>query len=151
MRVSPVFRTQLKKITEQYLGLKDALVKDDNIAAQKSAEAFLNALTKVDIKLLTDQEAHNHWMLIVKEVYSSATSISKTSDIEVQRNHFKHLSAHLIKAVKLFGVDQEVYEQFCPMANDNKGAYWLSQFKEIKNPYFGKAMSTCGETKATIK
>ncbi|MHB1108405.1 MAG: DUF3347 domain-containing protein, partial [Lutibacter sp.] len=149
--VSTAFKNQLEKVFDEYLILKDALADDDNSATKKSAAALLIATAKVDMKLLSNQEAHNHWMLIGKEIKASATSISKTSDIAIQRNHFKHLSAHLIKAVKLFGVSQEVYEQFCPMANDNKGAYWLSLSKEIKNPYFGKAMSTCGETKSTIK
>lgn len=149
--VSTAFKNQLKKVFDEYLILKDALADDDNSATQKSAAALLNATAKVDMKLLSNQEAHNHWMLIGKEIKASATSISKTSDIAIQRNHFKYLSAHLIKAVKLFGVGQEVYEQFCPMADDNKGAYWLSLSKKIKNPYFGKAMSTCGETKTTIK
>jgi Cu(I)/Ag(I) efflux system membrane fusion protein len=149
--VSNVFQNQLKKVFEQYLLLKDALTNDDHKTTQKAAVTLLNAMSKIDMKLLTNQEAHNHWMLISKEITTSATSISKTTDIAVHRNHFQHLSAHLIKAVKLFGVDQEVFEQFCPMADDNKGAYWLSLSKEIKNPYFGKAMFTCGETKTTIK
>jgi len=149
--VSKDFQNQLKKVFDEYLILKDAFAKDDNSAAQKAAKGLSNSMAKVNMKLLTDDEANNHWMLISKEINASATSISKTSDIEVQRNHFKHLSAHLIKAVKLFGVDQQVYEQFCPMADDNKGAYWLSLSKEIKNPYLGKGMSTCGETKTIIK
>ncbi len=149
--VSTAFKNQFKKAFQQYILLKDAFVNDDYKLAQKSAIELVNSMAKIDMKLLTDNDAHNHWMLISKEINASATSISKTSEIEVQRNHFKHLSAHLIKAVKLFGVDQQVYEQFCPMANDNKGAYWLSLSKEIKNPYFGKSMPTCGETKTTIK
>ncbi|MDP3352445.1 MAG: efflux RND transporter periplasmic adaptor subunit [Flavobacteriaceae bacterium] len=149
--VSKDFQNQFKKVFEQYILLKDALVNDNNSTAQKSAATLLNAMAKVDIKLLTNQEAHNHWMLINKEIKVSATSISKTSEIAVQRNHFKHLSAHLIKAVKLFGVSQQVYEQFCPMADDNKGAFWLSLSKEIKNPYYGKSMLTCGEIKNEYK
>ena len=62
---------------------------------------MVNSMAKVDMKLLTDQDAHNHWMLISKEINTSATTISKTSGIAIQRNHFKHLSAHLIKGVKL--------------------------------------------------
>ncbi|MDD3723890.1 MAG: efflux RND transporter periplasmic adaptor subunit [Lutibacter sp.] len=149
--VSKDFQNQLKKAFDQYIILKDDLEKDDHSATQKSAETLLNAMTKIDMKLLSNQEAHNHWMVISKEINASATSISKTSAIAVQRNHFKHLSAHLIKAVKLFGINQQVYEQFCPMADDNKGAYWLSLSKDIKNPYFGEAMPTCGETKSIIK
>lgn len=149
--VSKDFENQLKKVFDQYILLKDAFTKDDNNSAQKTAQELVNVMTKVDMKLLTDQKAHNHWMLISKEIKASATSISKTSDITVQRNHFKHLSAHLIKAVKLFGVDQQVYVLFCPMADGNKGAYWLSRSKEIKNPYYGEAMLTCGEVTKEIK
>ncbi len=148
--VAKAFQNQLKKVFEQYLLLKDAFVNDDNNFAQKTAKELLSAMTKMDMKLLSDYEAHNHWMTIGKEITTSATSISKTSELEVQRGHFKHLSAHLIKAVKLFGVDQRVYEEFCPMADDNKGASWLSLSKEIKNPYYGKAMLNCGEIKSII-
>ncbi|MFD2101818.1 DUF3347 domain-containing protein, partial [Flagellimonas iocasae] len=110
-----------------------------------AAKKVLSALEHVDMKQLTDKKAHGHWMTISKEISNSANSISKISDIKAQRDHFKHLSAHLSKGVKLFGVDQKIYEQFCPMADNNKGAYWLSTTKEIKNPYFGEAMLTCGE------
>ena len=52
----------------------------------------------------------------------------------------------------MFGTTGEtIYYQYCPMARDNKGAYWLSAVEEIKNPYFGDAMLTCGENKAVIK
>ena len=43
-----------------------------------------------------------------------------------------------------------VYYQFCPMAFDSKGAYWLSESNSIQNPYFGKKMIDCGETKETL-
>jgi hypothetical protein len=36
------------------------------------------------------------------------------------------------------------------MANNNKGALWLSEVKEIKNPYFGSKMLTCGSVKKQI-
>jgi Cu(I)/Ag(I) efflux system membrane fusion protein len=80
----------------------------------------------------------------------AAEKIMESEDISTQRDHFKHLSAHLSKAVQLFGVGQTVYKQFCPMADDNAGAYWLSLSEEIKNPYYGSAMLTCGETVETI-
>ena len=102
------------------------------------------------MKQLSDHNAHNHWMAISKEITESASSISEISDIEKQRSHFKHLSAHLSKGVKLFGVNQKVYEQFCPMADNNKGAYWLSLNEPIKNPYLGAKMLTCGDTKTVI-
>jgi Cu(I)/Ag(I) efflux system membrane fusion protein len=81
----------------------------------------------------------------------SANSISKSSDIKVQRDHFKHLSSHLINAIKLFGINKKVFVEFCPMANSNKGAYWLSNEEKILNPYYGQAMLTCGEVKQIIE
>ena len=41
-------------------------------------------------------------------------------------------------------------ERAWQMANDDKGGYWLSIEKEIKNPYFGSKMLKCGEVKGTI-
>ncbi len=151
LQVSKTFKGQLEKVFENYLDLKDALVKDEAAAAKKGVDKLLATLKKVDMKLLTDHEAHNHWMTISKEIKSSTEAIGKTSDIEKQRGHFKHLSAHLSKGVRLFGVDKEVYEQFCPMADNNQGAYWLSLEKIINNPYMGSKMLTCGSTESTIK
>ncbi|WP_435413635.1 DUF3347 domain-containing protein, partial [Psychroserpens mesophilus] len=131
--------------------LKDALVKEDSKNTSVNASSLLNNLSKIDMKLLSDNNAHTHWMSIIKEIQSSATSISKTSDIKAQRDHFKHLSSHLINAVQLFGVKEKVYVEFCPMADDNNGAYWLSTEEKVINPYFGEAMLTCGEVKQVIE
>ncbi|HRW43647.1 MAG TPA: efflux RND transporter periplasmic adaptor subunit [Flavobacteriaceae bacterium] len=144
------FKEQLKQVFTAYLKLKDDLVNDNSSKANTSAKDVILALESVDMKQLTDKNAHDHWMTISKEISKSANAISETSNIEKQRGHFKHLSAHLSKGIKLFGVNQKVYEQFCPMADNNKGAYWLSITKEIKNPYFGEAMLTCGEVKDEI-
>ena len=144
------FKGQLEQVFNAYIKLKDGFVGDDSAAASAAAKELVNAMKKVDMKQLTDHEAHNHWMTISKEVSGSASSISDISDIEEQRSHFKHLSAHLSKGVKLFGVNQKVYEQFCPMADNNNGAYWLSLDEAIKNPYLGAKMLTCGDNKTVI-
>ena len=144
------FKGQLEEVFNAYIKLKDAFVSDDSGAASTLTKTLLSAMKKVDMKQLTDHNAHNHWMTISKEITESATSISKISDIEKQRGHFKHLSAHLSKGVKLFGVNQKVYEQFCPMADNNKGAYWLSLKEKIQNPYYGSKMLGCGDNKLVI-
>lgn len=149
--VSNKFQGQLKQVFDAYLNVKDALVNDDGAVAQKEAEQIEESLGKVDMKLLKDKEAHNHWMTIQKELKASSNAMASTSDIKEQRGHFKHLSAHMISSVQLFGVNQKVYTNYCPMADSNKGAYWLSIEKEIRNPYYGEAMMTCGEIKATLE
>ncbi|MBP41707.1 MAG: efflux transporter periplasmic adaptor subunit [Aequorivita sp.] len=151
LEVSEKFQQQLNSVYNEYINLKDALVKEDSKSTSTSASTLLNNLTKVNMKLLSDNKAHNHWMSLEKEIKSSATSISETSDIKLQRNHFKHLSSHLINAVQLFGVNEKVYLEFCPMADNNKGAFWLSKEEKVINPYFGDAMLTCGEVKQIIE
>ena len=151
LTVSEKFQEQLKVVYNDYINLKDALVKEDSKNTSVNTTSLLVNLGKVDMKLLSDNNAHTHWMSLVKEIQSSATSISKTSDIKGQRDHFKHLSSHLINAVQLYGVNEKVYVEFCPMADNNNGAYWLSKEEKVINPYFGEAMLTCGEVKQVIE
>ena len=149
--VSNKFQGQLKQVFEDYILLKDALVNDDAKNAQQAGKQIIRSLKNVDMKLLSDEKAHNHWMTIQKELNTSANAISSNTDISKQRGHFKHLSAHMISSVQLFGVNENVYIQFCPMADNNKGAYWISLEEEVRNPYYGEAMLTCGEVRDTLK
>ncbi|NNE78494.1 MAG: efflux RND transporter periplasmic adaptor subunit, partial [Pricia sp.] len=151
LKVSNKFQGQLKKVFEGYILIKDALVADNAGKAQSSAKEIGESLAKVDMKLLEDEKAHNHWMTLQKEIKASANAVANASEIAEQREHFKHLSAHMISSIQLFGIDQTVYTNYCPMADSNKGAYWLSLEKEIRNPYYGEAMLTCGEVKATLQ
>lgn len=150
MVVSKQFQQQLNNVFEIYLNLKDALVADNGNKAKMAAQNLLKQLSKVDMELLTNNEAHTQWMAIHTEIKTLTTNISKTSDIEIQRDHFKDISTQLIKAIKLFGINKMVYEQFCPMANDDHGAYWLSTSAAINNPYFGSKMLKCGSTTTII-
>ncbi|MDD7913325.1 efflux RND transporter periplasmic adaptor subunit [Polaribacter ponticola] len=151
LKVSAKFQKHLKVIYNEYINLKNALIKEDSKSSSTSALTLVNNLNKVDMKLLSDKKAHNHWMKLEREIKSSASSISETSAIKVQRDHFKYLSTHLMNAVQLFGINEKVYVEFCPMADNNKGAFWLSKEEKVINPYFGEAMLTCGEVKQVIE
>tara|TARA_B110000902_G_scaffold188594_1_gene213480 strand:- start:9556 stop:10119 length:564 start_codon:yes stop_codon:yes gene_type:complete len=151
LSVSKGFQNQLKAVFNDYIKLKDALVKDDSNNLVGQSKKLLDNLSKVDMKLLSDTKAHNHWMSLEKEIKASAFSISKTSNIKGQRNHFKPLSSSIANALEVFGINEKVYHQFCPMADNNNGAYWLSREEKVMNPYFGAAMLTCGEVKQVIE
>ena len=87
-----------------------------------------------------------------KSVAVNAAKITTASDIEVQRASYSTLSNDFIALIKKSGLNSgELYVDYCPMALNDKGAYWVSNNKEIKNPYFGDKMLTCGEVKETIK
>ena len=145
------FKQQLQMVFEAYIGTKEALVEDDMNSVQQNARLLLNNLDKVDMKLLSDQGSHQHWMIAEKQMRMSATAIEVSDDINEQRNHFKELSIAITSAVQMYGIGQVVYNQFCPMADDNKGAYWLSNDKNVLNPYFGSAMIACGSVKQVIE
>jgi len=151
IKVSPEFQEQLSTVFTSYLAIKDALVNDNNNLAQKAAITFQENLEKVDMKLLKDSKSHNLWMLILKELKTSSSNISNLDDIKTQREHFIPLSNTISKAVEVFGINKKIYKQFCPMANNDKGAYWLSTDENIKNPYFGEMMLKCGTVEAVIE
>ena len=76
--------------------------------------------------------------------------ISLGNDIEEKRLAFINLSNEMINIVKVFGAQDTVYIVHCPMADDNKGADWISFENEVLNPYFGDKMLRCGKVKQTI-
>lgn len=151
IKVSTAFQNQLKTVLNVYLKLKDALAKDDSKNVLAESKRLVFNLSEVDMKQLVDKEAHNQWMILEKKLKALATTISKTPHIKEQRNHFKYLSSHLINAIQLFGVNEKVFVNFCPMADNDKGAYWLSKEEKVINPYFGNKMLTCGEVKQVIE
>jgi hypothetical protein len=109
------------------------------------------AVEKVDMKLLAGV-AHNDWMNYLAPIQTSLREIQASADIETQRKAFSTLSGNLYKSIKAFGLgDKEVYYEFCPMAFNNEGAYWLSDQEQIRNPYFGDKMLTCGNVVEKLK
>ncbi|MFY0630019.1 MAG: efflux RND transporter periplasmic adaptor subunit [Flavobacteriaceae bacterium] len=150
LKVDIKFQSQLKKVFDQYIILKDALIKGDVKIATRASSTMLKNLASVDMKLVKGS-AHNSWMQLSEQLKEYTKSLNSTTDIKRQRNHFKPLSASLIMVVEKFGINQQVYSQFCPMADGNKGGSWLSLEDKVLNPYYGDAMLTCGEVTKTIK
>ena len=149
--VSNDFKEQLKLVFNAYIKVKEALVEDDFNMVKENAGLLLKNLDQVEMELITDSESHQHWMQAEKAMQKSASAIVASENIDAQRTHFKELSKALTSAVQMYGIGQSVYNQFCPMANDNQGAYWLSNDKNVLNPYFGSAMLACGSVKQVIQ
>jgi Cu(I)/Ag(I) efflux system membrane fusion protein len=150
LEVSSQFQGQLKDLVDDYISLKNALVLGENNNAHRISKELLITLADVNMKLLTDVQSRTVWTEIEMQLKGVSLALSKTTKIEKQRVHFMNLSNAMTKAIHRFGIDQKVYQQLCPMANDNKGASWLSYEMEIKNPYFGKVMLNCGNTVSEI-
>ena len=84
-------------------------------------------------------------------VKEAIKSIMESTDVEDQRKHFMTVSAAIEKLVDGQVESGIVYKQYCPMAFGNTGAYWISDSKEIRNPYFGDKMLKCGRIDAKIE
>ncbi len=150
MNVSMDFTMQLNSVFDQYIVLKNSFVQGYIKKVIQAGNEVQNALSKVDMKLLTG-DAHMKWMDLSGNLDKQIKLIISSGKIEEQRMAFSEFSNQLYLTVKTFGLmEKTAYYQFCPMAFDGKGAYWLSEIKDIRNPYFGKKMNDCGETKETM-
>ncbi|GAB4340163.1 MAG: DUF3347 domain-containing protein [Flammeovirgaceae bacterium] len=126
-------KAQTQTIYETYLEMKDALVATDFNKTQMAAKQLGASLESIGQKEGSD---------IIKK---DADLIANATDVEKQREAFYSLSRTIYALTKTVKpVDSEIYKQYCPMAFNDKGAFWLSKDKEIKNPYFGDKMLTCG-------
>ncbi len=145
------FKEQLQGVYDQYILMKDAFVATDAVQVAKYGRLVKTGLDKVDMELL-DGELHMIWMDQLKKLNSEIEKIYSSTDIEQQRLSFAAFNAAFYESLKRIGLQHgTVYYQYCPMAFNDKGAYWLSNKKEIENPYFGEKMLSCGETRETIE
>jgi len=155
--ITPQFKTvdenvakHIKEVIDNYLLLKDNLVKTDTASTIKLAIMLKNSIEGFDTKLLIAGQ---------KEVYeknSTAIKIElegmiKLTNITQQREVFAELTENVYQLAIAFGYSKALYYEHCPMALNDKGATWLSTESEIKNPYFGDEMMSCGSIKEKIK
>jgi Protein of unknown function (DUF3347) len=141
----------IKEIVSHYLHIKNALANDNGSEAASGGKAMEEAIRKMDKSLLT-AEQKKVYDDIEDDLKEHAEHIGKNGDkIEHQRSHFSMMSEDMYDLAKAFGGGMALYHDHCPMYNENKGAMWLSEVKEIRNPYLGAKMPTCGTVEELIK
>lgn len=148
--VSP-FTSPVNGILHIYFHMKNAFVNDDDKAAASAGNEMVKVLNNFDMDILRDDE-RKQFEDIADDIKEHAEHIgANTGNIKHQREHFVMISKNMYDLVKTSSAGQQIYVDYCPMYNDNKGATWLSETKEIKNPYFGNAMLTCGKVTETLQ
>jgi Cu(I)/Ag(I) efflux system membrane fusion protein len=149
-KVNPDFKKQLTRVYDQYLSFKNALVESDPVKARQELNKLKDALENTDMTLLKGN-AHGAWMDQLNKMNEAISTVNGEADLELQRRAMAPISDALYRSIKQFGIQkEEVYYQYCPMAIENQGAFWLSEVEDINNPYFGETMLKCGETRETI-
>ena len=150
--VDPKVAASLTGIVNHYLHIKNALANDNGDEAASGAKAMRKVVDKLDKSFFT-AEQKAVYDRDLEELIEHAEHIGTNGDnIKHQRSHFSLLSEVMYNLVKAFGGGQALYHDHCPMYNEDKGgAMWLSETKEIKNPYFGSEMPKCGSAEEVIK
>lgn len=149
--VAAPVKEQIAALAGHYLELKEALVAANAQTAQTHAKAVSDAAEKMDVSALEgEQKAFAEEKL--EEIKGSASKMAAASEVSEQRESLELLSEATFALTKAFGASEEtLYYQHCPMANNDKGAYWMSNEKEIRNPYFGEKMLNCGSTEEVLQ
>jgi len=122
-------------VYEHYEHVKNDLVGSNPGDAQKGAEMLNEALSKVEGGDAT---------------LSASQKIATTDNLKVQRKAFSELSTEMEALLRGKITSGKLYKDFCPMAL-NGGAYWLSSIEDIRNPYYGAQMLSCGKVVEVIE
>lgn len=152
---SAAFNASFEKMLGDYYALKDALVKSTNsidAAVDPSAKALIASADSLRItELKADSTIVMMAQSFVQSISGDAAGLQGEKDLTGKRKSFQMISDNMYNLMRTVKYDRSVaYYQYCPMAFDNQGAYWLSSQEEIRNPYFGNKMLNCGEVKETL-
>lgn len=149
--ISADAKKDLLTLFESYLRLKDALVNDEFENSVGEAKKLKETLDGISMSLF-EGDVHNLWVQESMPLKPLIEEIASAKDIDATRKLFKPFSMHMINIAKAFDpMEKSLFIQHCPMADDFKGADWLSTEDNIMNPYYGESMLTCGEVTDTIK
>jgi hypothetical protein len=149
--VDTQFQKQLGETFAAYVKLKEAFVASDGALVNTEASGTQNALAQMNAKVLTGA-ALNDWTIYQQGIESALKGIQSTDDLEKKRAAFTTVTENLYKSIKAYGLGGlTAYYEFCPMAFDNQGAYWLSDSDAIRNPYFGDMMLKCGSVEEKLQ
>lgn len=147
--LSDAFNSSFDKLLGTYYTLRDALVAGDTVQANTAATSLITAVGDVKLDELKSIDTADIIVSTAKTYTEGLVNESKgllgETDIQQKRRAFQMMSSGLFDLVRTVRYNkQKVYMLHCPMAFDNAGADWLSNTTEVKNPYFGKDMLTCG-------
>ena len=139
------------ELFSHYQHLTFALSSDDDKEAANAAKGMLEALPKINTKGFSTAQKSIFDDIAADILEHSEHIGDNIGNIAHQREHLVLLSKDFYDIAKEFGTEKSMYKVFCSMYDGDKGAYWLSDSKEVKNPYYGEMMLTCGEVQEELK
>ena len=139
------FVTSLKPLLQSFFQVQKALSDDQLPAARRAAESLAKAHADLDDNGLAGAD-RTAWLKQGSGLEKTLITFSAATSLAEARIAFEPLSDILYQVASHFGLPPGVaaYRFHCPMAFDNRGADWLQDHRETRNPYFGAVMLTCG-------
>lgn len=129
------FAQNIDNLFHSYLKVKNALVLSDSKASNLAIASLYETIKKEG-----DPSPKSNLLKATEKLNNVG------GDIYKQRALFNEVSTSMWEIVKKGSkTETTVYYQYCPM----KKAYWLSDKKEIQNPYYGSSMLSCGKIEET--
>jgi hypothetical protein len=161
-RHTAAFNQSVNNVVNNYLKVKDAFVQPDTVAIRIHTNSLLLSLAAIDSTVFNKDTTlvFATVMQTIADIRMNAISLLNQTDITEMRRDFSSLSSIMypgfFKAILYEG--PTLYLINCPMAfNENEPANWISNSREIINPYLGKnhpkyhgGMLHCGEVKDSI-
>lgn len=141
----------LEAVIEASARCGDALASDDLKAAKEQALRAIDAVASVNVSGL-DGIGAGEWKRTGGAISDAARSISGAADIAGARSAYESLSRAVLTGIRRFDPSprMRIRVVHCPMAFENKGADWIQTGTDVRNPYFGASMLTCGEVRETL-
>ena len=159
---SDAFNKAIASAMNAYFEMKAAFVDADTARAKLSAGKFIQLMDSIPLTELKKDTTNIYDIAFndYSNIKSNAESLLTQTNILEMRKDFGMVSENLYPFFRAINYEGEkMYWQNCPMAfGEDKGGNWISNTKEIINPYLGKnhpefkgSMLHCGEIKDTIK
>ncbi len=111
-------------LVKAYVPVAEALAADDLAQAQSAAATLARQAKASDMT----------------KIYQASIPVIHAADIATARNAFKALSSEITPLVQN---NKDYVVMHCPMAK----ADWVQTDANVRNPYYGKAMLSCGMPK----
>ena len=131
-------------IITDYLAVKNALAKDDSVLSASLGKTLSGTIAATDASKIDTKLKDKYTAFVATTTKQAGIIAANSGKIAEQRTAFATLSKEVTDLLSTFGTNKKLYQDYCPMYNEGKSGYWISEIKEIKNPYYGSEMLECG-------
>ncbi len=152
VKITPEMADSMDSFLSAYYALKDAFVESDSALAIQTASRLSAVAGNLPLNKIDDPAEQQAAQKRLDSLKNEIEGLAGEDSIEGMRGVFEDISGMTYQLIKTIGLkNKTVYRTYCPMAFDDKGAYWLSNSAAIRNPFFGHKMINCGEVKQTLE